>query len=275
MTDFSLPIHVDRYGDTGPALVMLHGFAATNINWRRWRAELAKHFQVHEIELKGHGRASAPPDGRYSAKDNAALVVEYIRSVEAEDVVLVGHSMGGGVALLAALTLLEDDPGLLRAMVSMAGAAYPQPLPPFIAFARKKFIARLLFRVLPKRLLIKIILRHIVVDSNVIDQAQIDGYALPLMRRPTWEAILETASQLIPPDMIELCDRFPEIDVPVLALWGRHDRVVPLSVGERLAAELPDTRLVVLEDCGHIPTEEKPEESLEAVLGFLQEIGLS
>ena len=94
MTEFSLPIHVDRYGDTGPALVMLHGFAATNVNWRRWRAELAKHFQVHEIELKGHGRAAAPPDGRYSAKDNAALVVEYIRAVEAEGRTVLGVGVG-------------------------------------------------------------------------------------------------------------------------------------------------------------------------------------
>lgn len=256
-------------------MILLHGFAATNITWRRWLPELEKRFQLHLIELKGHGTAPAPRDGRYSPRDNAEAVVEYIRSLDADRVVLVGHSMGGGVAMLAALALMGDQPRKLSALVSLAGAAYPQQLPPFIAFARKRLLTRLLFWILPKRLLIREVLRRIVVDTSAVDRAQIHAYAAPLQNRPHWDAIIQTALQIIPSDHDEITDRFGSITVPTLALWGRQDNVVPLAVGERLAAELPDARLVVLEGCGHIPTEEKPEESLRALLAFLRECGLT
>lgn len=275
MSELSIPLRVDRYGDRGPALILLHGFGSNNINWRRWRPELEKRFQLHLIEFKGHGEAPAPPDGRYSPLDHANDVVQYIRSIEADAVVLVGHSMGGGIALLVALALLEEEPRRLKALVSLAGAAYPQRLPPFIALARRRLLTRVMFRALPKRLLIRTLLRWIVVDPSTIDQAQIDAYSVPLQDRLHWDALVQTALQIVPGEFAAIADRFCEIDVPVLALWGRQDRVVPLAVGERIRAELPDARLVVLEDCGHIPTEEKPQESLAALLEFLRECGLT
>jgi pimeloyl-ACP methyl ester carboxylesterase len=270
-----LPIRVDRYGEKGPALVLLHGFAAANINWRKWLPELERRFQVHVVELKGHGTAPAPPGTHYGPKDHADSVIQYIRSIQADRVVLVGHSMGGGIAMLVALTLMKEEPRRLSAIVSLAGAAFPQKLPPFIALAQKHLLMGMLFWILPKRLLIRVILRMIVVDPSVIDRAQIDAYASPLTNRAHWNAIIQTARQIVPPDFEELTRRFTEIEIPVLALWGRQDRVVPVSVGERIRDEFPEARLVVLEDCGHIPTEEKPNESLEALLGFLRECGLT
>ena len=61
------------------------------------------------------------------------------------------------------------------------------------------------------------------------------------------------------------------IPVPTLLLWGDSDNVVPTWVGERLEQDLPDARLVVLRDCGHLPPEEKPDESFEALTAFLDE----
>ncbi len=73
----------------------------------------------------------------------------------------------------------------------------------------------------------------------------------------------------MPDDLDALNARFPELDVPTLLLWGRHDRVVPLWVGERLASDLPRAELQIFERCGHMPPEELPEETLEAVKAFL------
>ena len=76
--------------------------------------------------------------------------------------------------------------------------------------------------------------------------------------------------RIIPPDLAELTKRIPEIALPTLLLWGKRDWVVPLEVAERLLAALPRARLEVLEDCGHVPSEELPKESLEIVLKFLR-----
>jgi len=77
--------------------------------------------------------------------------------------------------------------------------------------------------------------------------------------------------QIVPADLAEITARYAEIDVPTLLLWGRHDPVVPLSVGEKLFDVLPNAQLVILEECGHLPPEELPQESLKGVLKFLSE----
>ncbi len=263
---------VERYGERGPHLLLIHGFAANTSTWRHWIPELERDHRVLAVDLKGHGNASAPLDRDYGPADHAESVVELVASIGAEQLILVGHSMGGGIALLSALRLMDSHPGLLKAMVLVSGAAYPQPLPPFVSWARRRWLSRALFRWLPKRLLVRKILESIVVDPNTVSAEQVEAYAAPMRDPRRRHAILETARQIVPPDLEMLNLRFPGISLPVLALWGRQDNVVPLATGERLERELPSVRLVVLESCGHIPPEEKPRESLEAVLGFLRSV---
>jgi len=85
--------------------------------------------------------------------------------------------------------------------------------------------------------------------------------------------MIKTAVRIIPPDLGKIMTRIPEINVPTLLLWGRQDRVVPMDVAERLLRALPKARLEVLEDCGHVPSEEFPKKSLDIVLKFLRSQG--
>lgn len=75
----------------------------------------------------------------------------------------------------------------------------------------------------------------------------------------------------MPSDIEETTRRYPEITVPTLIIWGRYDEVVPLKVGEKLHAAIPNSALEIIENCGHIPQEEKPAETIEKLLIFLQE----
>jgi len=85
----------------------------------------------------------------------------------------------------------------------------------------------------------------------------------------TTSAIFVAARQIVPPDLDATTRRYPEIDVPTLLLWGRHDPVVPLEIGMRLERDLPNAQLHVLERCGHIPQEERPEDSFAVLTDFL------
>ena len=78
----------------------------------------------------------------------------------------------------------------------------------------------------------------------------------------------DTADSLV----ILLEKQWRQIDTPALLLWGRHDHVVPLWVGERLSRELPRAELVVIERCGHIPPEERPEETLAHLRSVLTRV---
>ena len=84
---------------------------------------------------------------------------------------------------------------------------------------------------------------------------------------------MSTGRRILPERIDEIAKRYPEIRLPTLLLWGLGERVVPLWVAQRLASDLPNARLSLLEKCGHIPPEERPAESLSVLLEFLDQTG--
>lgn len=268
---YELPLHVEQYGAGDEQIMLLHGFAANSYTWRSWIGPLAKERRVWAVELKGHGSAPAPADDMYTLRDHADLVYHLILKNDIRRLTLVGHSMGGGVALLVALRLLEEERlERLERLVLVSSAAYAQRLPLFIALSARGRLSEWGLRLVPKRLLIRSVLRFFVVhDRRTITDGQVTAYAEPLYSAPHRTALIKTAAGMVPPDFAELTRRFSGIDVPTLLLWGRYDRVVPLDIGERLFAALPRAQLTIME-CGHVPPEELPKESLEIVLEFLR-----
>lgn len=267
-----LPLHVETRGRApgdGDTFVLLHGYGASSFSWRTWVPSLAARGHVVLVDLKGFGRAPRPDDDRYGPADQAALVHRLVLDRDLRDVTLVGHSLGGGVALITALRLLEEHPLRLRRLVIVAGAAYLQRMPPFVALARRPRLSRALLRLLGARFVAREVLRSCVYDVTTVTREQVEGYAEPLRAPHAARGLLRTALRIVPSDLEALTARYREITVPTLLLWGRWDRVVPLSVGRRLARTLPDGRLVVLEACGHVPAEERPEASLQILEAFL------
>ena len=132
---------------------------------------------------EGPRSAPAPPDDLYSLHDHADLVHHLIVQQDLRELTLVGHSMGGGIALLVALRLLDE--GRLERLVLVSAAAYPQRLPPFIALAARGRLSEWGLRFFPKRFLIRRVLRSIVFDPEAVTDAQVAAYAEPLTARPT------------------------------------------------------------------------------------------
>ena len=269
-TDPVPTLHVDLRGSHGDPVILLHGFGATGFTWRYWAPGLARDHRLYVVDLKGFGRSPKPRDDRYSPHDHAEAVCRMVEDHGLDRFTLVGHSLGGGVALLTALRMLDaGHSDRVKAMVLVASAAMPQTLPRFIGLARLPVFGVVTLGSVPPRHLVRWILREIVYDQAVVTSDWVEGYAVPLAAPDARYGVLATARAIRPPDVDEIVRRFPELDVPALLLWGRHDRVVPLWVGEKLAARLPRATLEVLEDCGHMPAEELPDESLEVVTGFL------
>jgi pimeloyl-ACP methyl ester carboxylesterase len=210
--------------------------------------------------------------GPYDPEGQAGLILERMRSLGLTEhrVTLVGHSLGGGISLYAALELERAGTPLHRLAV-VAGAAYPQPLPPFVTLARRPTLARAAFEALPASLLVQQVLRSIVFDPSVVTDSLVEGYAGPLDRPGASRALLETARRIEPPDLPALTARYPTLATPTFLLWGRHDRVVPPWVGQRLAHALPRARLQLLDRCGHLPQDERPSASLAALASFLDD----
>jgi pimeloyl-ACP methyl ester carboxylesterase len=266
-----LPLHVQVTGTSGDPLVLLHGFGACSYTWRYWAPELARSHRVHIVEWQRFDPGTEPP-GYHTPEGQAELVHALIRRLDLRGVTLIGHSLGGGVALLAALKLLDAAEGRLRALVLVGGAAYAQQIPPFISLARVPLLGDVALRILPARWIVRVILRVILHDATSVTREQIDAYAQVLRSRAGRYGLVRLARAILPRDLEALTRRYGEIDVPTLLVWGESDPVVPVGIGERLERDLPDAELVVMERVGHMPPEERQDESLAHVARFLARV---
>ncbi len=259
-------------GDEGPPLLLLHGFGTNGYTWNRWAPELARDHRVFLVELMGFGSAPKPRDGDYSPFQQALLVHRFILQQDLRNLVLVGHSLGGGIAALAALRLQAQAPGRLTRLVLVAGAALPQPLSPFIRMAARPLLGPLLLRLLPARFIVRQALKLAYDQPGRIRRSQVEAYAEPLLSGQGRRALSRTARALPKaPERGETEEKLGRLSVPTLLLWGANDRIVPPALGRRLEGILPDARLEILEGCGHMPHEELPEASLDQVRAFLSE----
>jgi pimeloyl-ACP methyl ester carboxylesterase len=266
------PMHVERTGRAGaPPMILVHGFAASNHSWRHWVPGLSEQWELHLVELAGFGRSTLPPDGTLGPLDQARHLGALIRELALDTPpVLVGHSLGGAVALAAALDM--DRPP--RAVVVVSGPVYPLKLPPYVSLMRKPGLGRLLALSAPPRWALRAGLRGIVHDPASVTPELVDGYRAPLLSSERRGWIVQAARQLSPrADAHALVPRYPELDAPLLALWGEEDPVVPAHFAERLARAVPRGEAVVLPRVGHLPPEEAPEASLDIVKDFLAREG--
>lgn len=249
--------------------LLVHGYAASSFTWHRWRGPLARRGRVIQVDLKGFGRAPKPDDGRYRPRDLVDLLIELIRELDLSRLTLVGHSLGGGLSLLTSLRLLDAGEPRLSRLGLVAAPAYRQKLPPFVTLSKAPGLSEGFARILGANVIVNQVLRTIVHDPGTITEEQIREYAVGLESEGGIRAAMDVGRSIVPEDLDQLAARYPEIELPTFLLWGDHDPVVPLWVGERLAQELPRAALTVLPACGHVPPEEKPDESLHAFESFL------
>ncbi len=256
---------------TGPVpAVFLHGYAASLATWHDLRRLIpADRYTVYLLDLKGFGFSDKPNDSRYSPADQATLVAGFLRALGLTGVVLAGHSLGGGIALLTAIRLREDDRGRIDRLVLIDAAAFRHPAPPFMRLLTRPLAGTLLLTLVPTRTMVRHVLAACFHDRAGITPERIERYARGFSRQGLCHAFVESVRRIIPPDYERLVASYGSIGVPTCIVWGRNDRITPLALGERLQREIPGAGLTVIDDCGHNPQEERPVETWNAIERFL------
>jgi 2-succinyl-6-hydroxy-2,4-cyclohexadiene-1-carboxylate synthase len=233
-------------------LVLLHGFTQTGASWRPVLAALGGRYKAIAPDLPGHGAFAARP-ASFPACD------AYLRALARRPVVLAGYSMGGRIALHAALgagapvarlVLVSASPGLAdpaeRAVRKRSDDALAERIEAIgvDAFVRE-WAAQPLFAGLPR---------------GVAEQAGADR------RRNTAAGLAAALRGLGTGVMPSLWDRLPELTLPVTLVAGERDAKF-LAIAERMAAALPAGRLVVAEGAGHAVPLEDPDAVAAAIVG--------
>ena len=253
----------------GPPLLLIHGFGASTYTWRHVAPELAKSYRVIAVDLKGFGQSDKPFDGRYSVYDQAELLAQLIEDKDLRDLTLVGHSFGGGVALLLALEANQRLDGRITRLVLLDSIAYPQQIPVFFRLLDVPLVSQIGVRMVPPSVQTRVALRIAYLDDSKIDPEEVEIYAAPLKTAAGKHAIIHSARQIMPEGIAALSERYKTIELPTLILWCDHDRIVPFEVGLKLRRTLPNSTLRLVEGCGHMPQEEQPASTLELVKDFI------
>jgi pimeloyl-ACP methyl ester carboxylesterase len=263
-----LELYHERHG-RGRPVIALHGYGETLDTWHHLVGPIGAQDELHLFDLKGHGRSPKPRDGKYAAADQAELLHDFIRRENLKRITLIGHSMGGGIALVLAARLIADRPDKLASLVLVASVSYPQPIAALARVIGVRALGEAVLSALPSDLIVRMVLRGAYYDPAKIGEDEIATYKINLADRESIHAIVSIAPHIVPPRIEPALAAIDAARVPVLLIWGRQDHFVPLSFGKRLRARLARSRLWVLNRCGHLPHYEFPERVAPAVAAFL------
>ncbi len=248
---------------TGPAVVLLHGLGASLYTWREVIGPVAAAgFHVVAFDNRGFGSSDKPKSG-YSAAAYATLTVDLLDSLRLNDVVLVGHSMGGEIAALATLRAPQKVRGLV--LIDAAGLGTHMPL--LTRLARAPLVGRTIagFR---GRSGTAATLRSTFGDPSRVTEAEVDQYYAPVAEPDFSHTMAGVAREF---DFEALKGHLDSIAVPTLVLWGSRDIWIPPGVGERMALALPRAALVMVPGAGHDLPDEAPAALTRHLIAFLQQ----
>ena len=260
-----------RIAGEGPVLLLVHGIAGSSATWSRVIPALAEHHTVIAPDLLGHGE-SAKPRGDYSLGAYASGIRDLLAVLGYKRATVVGHSLGGGVAmqlayqfpqlcerlvLVASGGLGKEVNGFLRA-VSLPGSEYVLPLllHRSLRDAAAKvggFFGRIGLR-----------------GGDIAEEVWRSYTALTEVRGQmafvhTIRSVIDIRGQ-----RVSARDRlYLAADVPTLIVWGGRDRIIPVDHAYTTHELIPGSRLVVIDDAGHFLPVEKPVEFVAALKDFI------
>jgi pimeloyl-ACP methyl ester carboxylesterase len=262
-----LRLWVEEQGQ-GEPMLMLHGLGASTYTWRYLMPDLARSRRIIAVDLKGAGKSDKPLDEEYGILDQAALLKTLVERKGLSNLTVVGHSLGGGVALALALDLNRTNPDTLKRLVLIASVAYRQRLR-IVDLLKTPSIGKPAQFAYAPEILVFGALYASYHDPSKISLDAIRTYALPLHEPAGQYALIKMAEHIVPPNLQALTSSYRTIQQPTLMIWCVEDQVVPLAIGRKLAHELPRGHLEVLKGCGHAPQEEVPQETLALMHPFL------
>lgn len=275
MTDMKyLDLHGERvaYLDegSGEAVLLLHGIAGSSRTWRSVIRPLSRTYRVIAPDLLGHGDSTKPRTD-YSLGALSVLVRDVLDELGITRATIVGHSLGGGIAMqfvyqhpeyvhrlvLIASGGLGPDVGMLLRLASLPGSELVLPIiaPRQVTRAGERLLAWL---------------RRSGVESPRGEELW--RHYGSLSDGPTRQAFLRTLRSVVDHrgQAVSALSRLKtRTDFPVMAIWGERDNIIPVRHAYAAQEVRPDVRLEVLDGVGHFPHAERPAEVAELIAGFI------
>ena len=257
-TVLGFKLHYRELG-RGPTVVLLHGLGGDGRRWERNIGPLSRDFRVIALDQIGFGQSDKPP-ANYGNRMLSEFLSRFLAAIGVAKVSLIGNSMGAQVALHAA----ARNPAVVDRLVLVSGGNVTRagaPPPPRMAPERQ----RLMNGVTSEET--RELLGLLVHDKSLITNRMVDdtlmthlksGYAIGkiLEAGPNLNALSE--------------EEVRTVRTPTLIIWGKDDEMTGPAAADRLAAIIPGGRKLIIDNAGHMPQWEQPDEFNRVVTEFLK-----
>jgi pimeloyl-ACP methyl ester carboxylesterase len=252
-----------QIGAGEPAVVLVHGFGASKEIWWSTLLALAPLGRVYAPDLPGHGGSPLHGDSRMPRI--ASRIADFCDARGLAAIALVGHSMGGNVAL--ELTL--DSPALVRRLALVAPAAHADELPIYTHSTHVDNLHR--WAALRAGMALA---QKVGVVGRLVPHRHRGGFLLPALRRASFlsrhdvDAMHQQLTNLL---ANPIGARMGAVRAPTLVISGEFDPLVPPALSQRVAEAIPGARYAVVRRAGHNPMDERPRAFEQVLLEFLRE----
>ena len=252
-----------RYLESGKGnkkhILFIHGLGSAADRWMNIPDELSADFHSVAIDLPGFGESDKPKKMDYTIDQFCKIIISFLKiiSIHNEEIILVGHSLGGYIASEIAIQhknnirqlVLIDASGMLDKSTPILEEYLEAAMNPTQNNVRKAF-------------------EKMVADPKRIPQPLVDGFIrrinMPNAKHAFQLTLLNSATTQIG------LKRLRKINpIPTLILWGVHDKVIPLEHSDFFKESIDNSKIEIIKDAGHAPFAEKPDQVCKLIRNFL------
>lgn len=257
-----LNVHYKDEGE-GEVLVLLHGTFSSLHTFDSWARILKKKYRVIRLDLPGFGITGPSSKNEYSISIFLDFIENFLNLLGVEKYHLAGNSLGGWLAWELAIKAKERIGKLI--LLNSAGYINDKnyPLPFVIA---QTPVLRNVFNYIPKAVVRRFI-RQVFNNQAVVTDELVERYYCLIQREGNLNAFISIANSNLKQNTKSL----QYLDVPVLIMWGQKDKWISPEHALFFEKDIPNSRVVIYEDVGHVPMEEIPEKSASDLSKFLAE----
>lgn len=232
----------------GPPVILVHGYLLDSRTWLRNLDALAEHFRVLAVDLWGFGYSTREPlDYGYALY--AEQILQFMDALGIPSASIVGHSMGGGIAISVA----ANHPERVHKLILVGATGMPHPLPLRSRLLGLPGVAEFLMGLDTDAFRRKNLGDLWLPEGYELSSAEFESLVGAHKVEGSTEVMASVVRRRFFDTLGPEVEQLATLDIPTLIVWGDQDRMVPLHCGEEMHAILKDSQLRIFEGSGHMP----------------------
>jgi len=263
-------VHYRDEGNSNDSIpiVLIHGTGSSLHAYDIWSDNLKKNNRIIRMDLPAFGLTGPFLSRDYSISNYTTFLKEFLDSINIRQCILVGNSLGGEIAWRFAL----EEPLMAKKLILIDPSGYPvisKSVPIGFKLAKIPILNKFLTYITP-RFLVRLSVENVYFDKSKVSDSLVNRYFELTLRKGNRNAIID---RLMVSTTLTLGTKthtsIKNIKKPTLIIWGSDDQLIPVENAYKFNNDITNSKLVVMQQTGHVPMEEKPLESLKFTIDFL------